>query len=117
VTLVCSGLSALSSNRRTYAFTNLLDGIELYSATTLEHQLSIAQAVDPCNNVALGLNLIANTLIVSGGSDGVISVYKQDNGQTIARLNAPTSKCKLHHHNSHISNLTFNSAAVQAVAV
>jgi hypothetical protein len=86
-----SGLSALSSDRSIYAFTNLLDGIELYSSTTLAHRYSIAQAVDPHNNLALGVVITGNRYVFAGCSGGRIWMYDQDTGKTIARLQNPNS--------------------------
>jgi hypothetical protein len=86
-----SGLSVLSDDWSTYAFTNLLDGIELYSATTLAHQDSIAQPVDPSNNLALGLVIVPNAYVIVGGNRGTISIYNWGTGGLVARLHTSTS--------------------------
>jgi hypothetical protein len=91
LTTLNSGLSALSSDRKIYAFTNLLDGIELYSPTTLTHRCSIAQAVDPHNNIALGVVIVGNRYVFSGCSGGVIWMYDQNTGKSTARLQDPIS--------------------------
>jgi hypothetical protein len=86
-----SGLSALSEDRNSYAFTNLLDGIDLYSSTSLIHRNSIPQHVDPRNNLALGLVMVADTYIVVGSSGGTIWMYNQRTGGVVARLQSLTS--------------------------
>jgi hypothetical protein len=88
--LTSSGLSAMSDARNIYAFTNLLDGVELYAPVSLDHQRSIPQAIDRLNNVALGLVIIANTYIVVGSTCGVIWVYDQKAGSLLARSQTPT---------------------------
>ena len=88
--MICSGFSILSDDRNTYAFTNLLDGIDLYSpAATLTYQRSIAQEIDQHNNLALGLIIVGNEYIISGGS-GSIWMYKKT-GNFMAHLHPPTS--------------------------
>jgi hypothetical protein len=89
-----SGMSVLSSDRSSYAFTNLLDGIDFYSSTTLMHRNSIPQTVDLCNNVALGLVMVADTYVVVGGSSGTIWMYNQKTGGVVACLQSPTSTCR-----------------------
>ena len=85
-----SGLSAMSDDRNIYAFSNLLDGVELFAAVSLDHQRSIPQNVDRLNNLALGLAIIANTYVVVGSTCGVIWVYDQRAGSLLARPQTPT---------------------------
>jgi hypothetical protein len=74
------------------------------------------QAVDPLNNIALGITLFTDKL-VTGSSDGTISVYNQDSGEIIAQLSDPASTGKLGHYGSCLMDPQSITAAVQAVTV
>ncbi|KDR77035.1 hypothetical protein GALMADRAFT_210197 [Galerina marginata CBS 339.88] len=49
------GLAAISTDHRTYAFTNLLNGIEIFSLPGLEHCGTILQNIRAETNVTLGV--------------------------------------------------------------
>jgi hypothetical protein len=76
----------LTEDRRTYAFTNLADGINTFSLGPLIHEGLIAQSIDPCNNTAIGVATVANEYIVVGSSGGVISLYDRGTFGLEARL-------------------------------
>ena len=84
-----SGMGVLNNSHDIYAFTNLLDGIDLFSSTTLSHQGSITQTIDPHNNLAIGLVITA--YVVVGDVGGAIWLYDRNTGSTLARLQNPTS--------------------------
>jgi hypothetical protein len=86
---ISSGFGALDRERDTYVFTNLLDGIDLFSSTALTHQGSIKQPVDHHNNLAIGL--VVATHIVAGGFGGAIWLYDRHTKQPLARLQNPMS--------------------------
>jgi len=86
------GFSTLSDDRQTFAFTNLVDGVDVYSATTLEYQCSIKHVLNHENNIAIGLVILSNEYIISGGSYGLIHIDHTNKGQVVGRLNTPTSR-------------------------
>jgi hypothetical protein len=91
INMLSSGVSALSDDRNVYAFTNLLDGIELFSSATLTHKCSIPQPLDHRYNIALGVRMVANTYLVVGGHGGMVWVYDQRTGKVVDQLQFPSS--------------------------
>ncbi|KDR68947.1 hypothetical protein GALMADRAFT_145964 [Galerina marginata CBS 339.88] len=65
------GSAALSEDGRTFAFTNLLNGVEIFALPRLNHCGTIAQAIHQEANVTLGIAFLSNEHIVVGGFGGI----------------------------------------------
>lgn len=66
-----SGSAAVSKDCRIYAFTNLLNGIEIFSLPGLKHCGTIAQAIQAEFNVTLGIAFNGVDHLVVGEYGGV----------------------------------------------
>ena len=64
------GASAISDDNRMMAFTNLADGVEIFSIPGLVHVSSIPQEACPSQNVVLGVAFFGDHHIVVGGPGG-----------------------------------------------
>ncbi|KDR65280.1 hypothetical protein GALMADRAFT_232961 [Galerina marginata CBS 339.88] len=65
------GLAAISEDSHTFAFTNLFDGIEIFSLPRLIHCGSIPQNIRQQSNVTLGIFFVGNDHVVAGESGGI----------------------------------------------
>jgi len=64
------GASAISDDNRMLAFTNLADGVEIFSIPGLVHVSTIPQETRPSQNVVLGIAFFGDNHIVVGGPGG-----------------------------------------------
>lgn len=79
------GASAISTNAKYFAITNLADGINVFTLPDLDAYGSIAQDIAAKDNEAVSLKFIDDHLIVVGGTGGM-SVYDVETLQMVARL-------------------------------
>ena len=86
---IASGFGVLNCDRTIYAFTNLLNGVDLFSSITLTHQCSIAHSIDRYNNLALGL--VVTEYVIVGGIGGAIWIYDRNTRTPMACLQNPSS--------------------------